>query len=77
MFNRFTNYITDNTFKINIVNNSVNIDNYTDIISVENNRISLYNKDKIVVIKGKNLELKKILDNELYITGNIKSIDLE
>ena len=77
MFERFSKYINDNSFKVSIINNSINIDNYTDIISIESNRISLYNKDKIVVIKGKNLELKKLLDNELFITGNIKSIDLE
>ncbi len=77
MLKRVTNYIKDNSFKITIINNNINIDNYTDIISIEKDRISLFNDKKIIVIKGKNLLLKKILDNELLITGYIKSIDLE
>jgi len=77
MLDKFRNYIIDNDFKINIINNKINIDNYTDIISIEKERISLSNNEKIVVIKGKNLSLNKLLDKEILITGDIKSIDLE
>lgn len=76
MINKLVNYIKDNNFKINYVNNSVNIVNYDKIIEIENTVITITKEDKIIFIKGNNLRLNKLLDNEVVITGKINKIEL-
>lgn len=76
MINKIVNYIKDNNFKINYVNNSVNIVNYDKIIEIENTVITITKEDKIIFIKGSDLRLNKLLDNEVVITGTINKIEL-
>ena len=77
MFRLIKDYITDNEFRVNLFNDSVNIINYCKIITIEKSRISLSYTDGILIIKGDDLALKKMLDNEVLICGLIKSIELE
>lgn len=76
MINKLVNYIKDNNFKINYVNDSVNVVNYDKIIEIENTVITITKEDKIIFIKGNDLRLNKLLDNEVVITGNINKIEL-
>ena len=76
MINKLVNYIKDNNFKINYVNNSVNIVNYDKIIEIENTVITITKEDKMIFIKGNDLRLNKLLDNEVVITGTINKIEL-
>ena len=76
MINKLVNYIKDNNFKINYANNSVNIVNYDKIIEIENTVITITKEDKIIFIKGSDLRLNKLLDNEVVITGTINKIEL-
>lgn len=76
MIDKLINYIKDNNFKINYVNNSVNIVNYDKIIEIENTVITITKEDKMIFIKGSDLRLNKLLDNEVVITGNINKIEL-
>lgn len=76
MFDRINNFIKDNEFMINIYEDNIYIKNYTRIISIENNYISLYSAKKKIIIKGKNLTLKKILDYELLIVGDFNNIEV-
>lgn len=77
MLNRLKDYINDNSFKINIYKNKINVVNYLDIITLEEDRISLKYQDGMIIIKGNNLSVNKLLDNEILITGEIKSVELE
>lgn len=76
MFDRINNFIKDNEFMINIYEDNIYIKNYTRIISIEKNYISLYSAKKKIIIKGKNLTLKKILDYELLIIGDFNNIEV-
>lgn len=76
MINRLVNYIKDNKFKICYVNNSVNIVNYDKIIEIKDTVITIVKEDKIIFIKGNDLRLNKLLDNEVLITGSINKIEL-
>ena len=76
MFDRINNFIKDNEFMINIYEDNIYIKNYIRIISIENNYISLYSANKKIIIKGKNLTLKKILDYELLIIGDFNNIEV-
>lgn len=77
MLRQFKEYIIDNNFKIVFTNNNLNIINYTDIITIEKNIISVKTESKRIMIKGRNMVLKKLLDNEILIVGDINSIELE
>ena len=76
MIKRIANYIKDNKFKIYYVNNSVNILYYDNILEVTNDVITITKENKIILIKGNNLRLTKLLDNEVLITGDINKIEL-
>ena len=74
MFN-IMRYINDTDFQIVYINNELNIVNYDRINYMEDEKISLsYQKGTIVVI-GKKLRVKKLLDNEILIVGDISNID--
>lgn len=76
MFKGVTSYIKEESFRINIYHNNINIVNYLDIISLEENRVSVRYDEGSIVIKGKNLLVKKLLENEILITGQIKLIEM-
>lgn len=73
---KIVNYIKDSDFKINYINNSVNVVHYDTILEVRDSVITLKKEDKIIHIKGEDLRLNKLLENEVLITGLIKSIEL-
>lgn len=77
MFNNLRDYLNDNSWRINIYNGKINIVNYIDIITLENNRISIKYESGFIIIKGKNLSVNKMLDSEILITGNICSVEFE
>ena len=76
MINRIVNYIKDNNFKIYYVNNSVNIVNYDKILDINDTVITVAKENKMIFIKGNELRLTKLLDNEVLITGLINKIEL-
>lgn len=77
MFNRISNFIKDDDFEATIFSNKIHIKNYTRIISLEKNYISLYASNKKLIMKGNNLKLNKILDDEILIIGEITSIEVK
>ena len=77
MFNRIKNYINDKDFKLTFYKDKLNIINYISIISLEDYRISIIIPNSRLIIKGNDLVLNKLYDNELLILGNITSIEVE
>lgn len=77
MLNNLRSFINDNEWRINIYDGKINIVNYDDVISLEDNRVSIKYKKGMIIIKGDNLSVNKLLDNEILITGNIKNLELE
>ena len=76
MLEKLSNYIVDREFRLTLFKDMVNVINYSKIISLEENYISIIANEKKILIKGNNLVLKKILDNELIIKGIINSIEV-
>ena len=76
MLDRLNNYIDDKKFKLIYEDNLIDIINYTRLITIENNYVSLYIKNKKIIIKGKELILKKLLDNELLLNGEVTSLEV-
>ncbi len=71
------NYINDVEFRVNLYKDKVHIVNYTKIVTIEKSRISIGYSSGKLIIKGKDLALKKLLDDEILIKGIINSVELE
>ncbi len=71
---RLNNYLYDKEYKIIIKENYVNIINYDEIIDFTFNKVSVKNKNKIIIIEGTNLTISKMVIDEVLITGNISNI---
>ena len=74
MFSSIKDFVNDKKFSIYILDNCININNYQDIITLEENRITVSSSYKIIVIKGNHLSITKLLDNEIVITGEYKEV---
>ena len=69
------NIIKDNSFKINIINDSVHIINYVNIINISPNVINILLNDKTLKISGNNMLICGLDEYELLIKGNIKGLE--
>lgn len=76
MFDKIAEYIRDSVFKMEIFKNSIYIANFTDIITLEETRISITDDKRLIVITGNNLVVSCLLDKEILITGEIKKVEL-
>ena len=77
MFNKIKEYIYDNEFRVTIFKDRIYIVNYLQILGLEEERISLLIPDGRLIIKGLNLHLNKLLDNELLISGKVLLVEVE
>ena len=74
MFN-IRHFISDTSFQIVYMKNYLNIINYTNIVTMDLDRIVLLDYNNKIIIKGDNLTVKKLLESEMVISGNIISIE--
>ena len=75
MFN-IARYINDFDFQFVYLKNELNVINYETINYMEDTKISLTHKIGTIIIKGNNLRVKKLLENEMIITGTINNLEL-
>jgi len=76
MLDRITNYINDNTFRFTVYENTIHVVNYKRILLLEEDRISFQSNNQIIKVEGEGLILKKILNQEMLITGKIYKIEV-
>ena len=76
MIKKIVDYINDNKLKIRYSENMVNVINYDNILEIKEDIITIKYNNKIILIKGHDLKLNKLLDDELLITGIITKIEL-
>ncbi len=77
MFKDLRDYILENEFKITIFTNKIDILNYLEIDHFDDVKIIVRFTKGLVIIKGDNLTISKLLNDELLILGNIKSIEFQ
>ena len=76
MINKIINYIKEPLLKIIYVDNSVNVINYDKILEIRDDLVTILSNKSKILIRGSNLKLKKLLDNEVLITGLINKIEM-
>ena len=77
MLNRLKEYINDNEFRLTVFSDRVHVMNFLNIVFLEEERISFLTSKGRVIIKGKNLCLNKLLDDEVLISGTIMNIEVD
>lgn len=70
-------YIEDNNFRFSYIGNQLDVINYLRINYMEDSKVSLHYKEGNIVIKGNNLRIKKLLDDEILIVGDIENIEFK
>ncbi len=73
---RTRNYLLDEIFNMKVLKNKVDICNYKSIGYLDNDLIIINYEDGEIKIKGENLVVSKLLDDEILITGEIKTIEM-
>ena len=76
MIKKIVNYVKDPKLKIYYLPNNVNVINYDKILEIKSDVITLIKDKKVILIKGEDLKLTKLLDNEILITGKLEKIEL-
>lgn len=70
-------YIKDDEFRFTFVGRGLDVVNYSRINYMEDNKISLSYENGTFIVKGDNLRIQKLLDDEILIVGNIQNIELK
>lgn len=74
ILNRLDNYINEKEYSITYKYNKLDIVNYTEIKDFTSKIITIRYQNKIYQIKGSNLVISRMMDNEILISGNIENI---
>lgn len=76
ILNRVKDYIDDKEIKLTAYTNKLHIINYLEIVNFDEKKITIkYNKG-LIIIKGKDLMISRLLNDETLITGAIKTIEI-
>lgn len=75
LFDDFRSFIIDGEFSIHIYQNKVNIVNYESIGHFDSKEVRIYYQNKEVIVKGKELVVSKLMQEEILILGNIEAIE--
>ena len=76
MLRKFFDVVKDKTFRMIVEINTINIINYTDIVTFDEEEIIIKTNEKMLKIKGKNLIIDKLLQDEVLVSGEITKIEL-
>lgn len=74
--NNIRHFLLEDGFEIRIYKNKVNIINYDSIGHFDSTKIVVYYDNGSLCIKGDNLVVSKLLNDEVLISGTIKNIEL-
>ncbi len=69
------NYLRNNNYNINLSSNSIYINNYEQINTINDNLISIQFKDFTLNINGLSFKIAKMVDNEVLFNGHIESME--
>ena len=75
IINGIRSYILESDSKITIINNKINITNYIDIGHIDSNKVTIKLDNKNVIIKGIDLVVSKLVNDEILITGKFDNIE--
>lgn len=75
MLHKLMGYLNENNFKITMNEKMVYIKEFNKVENFTDNKIILTTKENNVIIMGKQLVIKKMINSEILITGTIKKVE--
>ena len=75
ILDEFRNYLIEPETKVIYIDNKVSIINYDTIKHFDNDKV-IVSANKIITIKGCNLVVKKLLNDEVLVEGKIDNIEI-
>lgn len=75
LFDKFDRYLVDNEYKVTIMEGGVHIINYVEIVDFSSNKVIIRYRDGFMVLNGNDLVVSKMVNDELFITGKLKSVE--
>ena len=76
MLEKIRKYIVDDEERAIYFDNKVYIVNFMKILDINYENIIVKGKNKLFVIRGNNLSLKRLLEREVLISGDIRTIEV-
>ena len=73
---RARNYLLDEMFNMRVLKNKIDICNYETIGYLDHDLIIINYDSGEIKIKGENLVVSKLLNDEILISGDIKNIEM-
>ena len=70
------NYILEGNFEIHLTPKYIDIVNYKELGTFDNNNITIYYDGGFIKISGTNMTINKLMNNEILIVGVINTIEL-
>lgn len=74
--NRIRNYLLEDEFWMQVYPDHVDVMNHKRIGHFDSEKVMIEYKDGTLVIKGEHLVVSKLLQDEVLVTGTIKSVEL-
>lgn len=75
IINGIRSYVKESELKITILEDKINIVNYKDIGHFDSNKIVIKVENREVIVKGENLVVSKLMNDEILITGKYTNIE--
>lgn len=76
MLDRIKKYIVDNEFRLIFFEDKIYIINFDKILELTVNEVTIKESNKLYIIKGEGLSLKRLLEKEILISGKIGTIEV-
>ena len=73
---KINRYFNDTEFRYTVFIDRLHIINYSKIISLEDNRISIMFNNMRIIFKGNNFILEKLMDHEVSILGSVLGVEV-
>lgn len=76
MLKKIYEYVRDDEFRFTVFKDRIHIMNYFKILSLNSDYILVEDVDIKISIRGENLVLNRMLDDEVLVVGLVKSIEV-
>ena len=75
LFDKLDKYFVNNEYKVTIMKSGIHIINYDEIVDFSSTKVVIKYKYGIIIINGSDLAVSKMMDDELFITGKLFSLE--
>ena len=77
MIRKLVDYVKNEEFQLTVFKDRIHILNYEEVLSLEDHLIRIKACSKTILIRGENLVVNKLLDQEILIFGTLLGIEMK